>query len=81
MADSGTLMSISDPVHLVLIRSEPTGESHIVSSHYFEWRPVLAAPFNKCSMSVELTGIGKRRLQRGAALYLHLLVLILPTNE
>ena len=60
MADSAALMSISDPVHFVLIRSEPTGENHIVSSHYFEWRPVLAAPFSKCSMSIELTGIGAK---------------------
>lgn len=59
MADSAALMSISDPVHFVLIRSEPTGENHIVSSHYFEWRPVLAAPLNKCSMSIELSGIGE----------------------
>ena len=58
MADSSAMMSICDAVHLVLIKSEPAGETHLVSSHYLEWRPVLAAPGCRCTMSLEMMGIG-----------------------
>ena len=59
MADSSAMMSICDAVHLVLIKTEPAGETHLVSSHYLEWRPVLAAPGCRCTMSIEMMGIGE----------------------
>ncbi|KAK2191243.1 hypothetical protein NP493_55g07029 [Ridgeia piscesae] len=58
MADATTLLSLGDSVHLVLIKTEATGESVLVASHYLEWRSVLAAPHMRCSMAVELMGIG-----------------------
>ena len=62
MADSTTLLSINDNVHIVLIKSEPSGESTIVSSHYLEWRAVVAAPNSRCTVSLEMMGIGKLQL-------------------
>jgi centrosomal protein CEP76 len=58
MADTTTMLSICDPVHLVVIKTELSGEMSLVSSHYLEWRTVLAAPSSRCSVSVELMGIG-----------------------
>ena len=58
MADATTLLSLGDSVHLVLIKTEATGESVLVASHFLEWRSVLAAPHMRCSMAVELMGIG-----------------------
>ena len=58
MADTTSLLSLCDPVHLVLLKTEPTGETTIVSSHYMEWRPVIAAPNSRCTMTVELMGLG-----------------------
>ena len=59
MADSKALLGFNDKVHLVLIQSEPTGEQNIVSSHYLEWRPVVAAPNSRCTITLEMMGIGE----------------------
>jgi len=59
MADNTTMMSIADPVHVVLVKTEPSGDTVIVSSYSLEWRPVLAAPNNRCTLTVELMGIGR----------------------
>ena len=64
MADNGTMLSISDPVHLVLVKTESSGDTSIVSSHSLVWRPVLAAPNTRCTMSVELMGVGEYILSR-----------------
>lgn len=59
MADNTTMLSICDPVHIVLIKTEPSGETTLVSSLYFDWRTVLAAPSARCTTGVELMGIGE----------------------
>ena len=58
MADSETLLSICDRVHIVLTRKDTLGEIHLVSSHFLEWRQVLCAPANKTNRILELNGIG-----------------------
>ena len=59
MADNTALMSICDPVHLVLLKTEPTGETVLVSSNFLEWRHVLSAPNSRCTVPVELHGVGE----------------------
>lgn len=59
MADSSRLLSICDPLHLVLIKTSPTGETTLVASKFLEWRTVLASHSNKMKISVELFGTGK----------------------
>ena len=58
MADTQTLMSICDRVHIVLTRKDTLGEVHLVSSHFLEWRHVLCAPSNTTNRTLELNGIG-----------------------
>ena len=58
MVDPAGILSICDPIHMVLIRNDPTGETSIVTSHFLEWRPVLSAPNSRCTMTVELMGVG-----------------------
>ena len=58
MVDPAGILSICDPIHMVLIRNDPTGETSIVTSHFLEWRPVLSAPNSRCTMTVELKGVG-----------------------
>ena len=58
MADTTTLLSMCDPVHLVLIRTDPSGETSLVTSHYFEWRLVLTSDSSRCTTTVELMGTG-----------------------
>lgn len=58
MADNTTMLSICDLVHVAIIKTEPSGETSLVSSHYLDWRTVLAAPSSRCSIAVELMGIG-----------------------
>ncbi|KAM4687677.1 centrosomal protein of 76 kDa [Discoglossus pictus] len=58
MADATTMLSICDPVHLVLIKTDPFGETTLVSSHFLEWRSVLAAERGVMSKTVELLGVG-----------------------
>ncbi len=59
MADSTAMMSICDPVHLVLVKTEPSGETTLISSHFLEWRPVLAAADSRCNLTIEVMGVGK----------------------
>jgi hypothetical protein len=58
MADTQTLLSICDRVHIVLTRKDTLGEIHLVSSHFLEWRQVLCAQANKTNRILELNGIG-----------------------
>ncbi|KAL5022137.1 hypothetical protein ScPMuIL_001292 [Solemya velum] len=71
MADSTTLLSVADPVHLVIIRTDPTGETTLITSHFFEWRPVLACENNKMATSVELKGTGSESKVTAGVLELH----------
>ena len=64
MADTQTLLSICDRVHIVLTRKDTLGEIHLVSSHFLEWRQVLCAANNKTNRILELNGIGTRDLTR-----------------
>ena len=59
MADSTTLLSLCDSVHLSLVKTEPSGDTTLVSSHHLEWRTVLAAPSSRCSVTLELMGVGE----------------------
>ncbi|XP_059832576.1 centrosomal protein of 76 kDa isoform X2 [Hypanus sabinus] len=58
MADATTLLSICDPVHMVLIKTDTSSEITLIASHYLEWRSILSSPDGKISMSVELLGVG-----------------------
>ncbi|KAI1894100.1 hypothetical protein AGOR_G00112350 [Albula goreensis] len=58
MADATTMLSISDPVHMVLIKTDPSSETTLVSSYFLDWRSVLSAPNGKTTMAIELLGVG-----------------------
>lgn len=58
MADAGTLLSLADPIHLVLIKTDPSGETSLMSSHYLEWRTVLSTTAGSQNIPVELLGVG-----------------------
>jgi centrosomal protein CEP76 len=59
MADATTMLSICDPVHLVLIKRDASSETTLVSSYFLDWRTVLSSPSGKTSIAVELLGVGK----------------------
>lgn len=58
MADATTMLSICDPVHMVLIKTDTSGDTTLVSSYFLDWRSVLSAHNGKTSISVELLGVG-----------------------
>ncbi|XP_042173954.1 centrosomal protein of 76 kDa isoform X3 [Oncorhynchus tshawytscha] len=58
MADATTMLSICDPVHLVLIKRDTSSETTLVSSYFLDWRTVLSSPSGKTSVAVELLGVG-----------------------
>ncbi|XP_069778555.1 centrosomal protein of 76 kDa isoform X2 [Narcine bancroftii] len=58
MADATTLLSICDPVHMVLTKTDTSSEITLIASHYLEWRSLLSSPDGKMNMSVELLGVG-----------------------
>ena len=58
MADSASLLSICDPIHIVMIRTDLNQETHLISSTFLEWRTVLTLPNNKQNLAVELMGTG-----------------------
>lgn len=59
MADATTMLSMCDPVHLVLIRTDTSGEITLVSSYFLDWRMVLSTPCGKTCFAVELMGVGE----------------------
>ena len=58
MADSTTMLSISDPVHMVLIKTDIFAETTLVASYFLEWRSVLGSENGVTSLTVELMGVG-----------------------
>ncbi|XP_069393642.1 centrosomal protein of 76 kDa isoform X2 [Paralichthys olivaceus] len=58
MADATALLSVSDPVHLVLIKMDTTSETTLVSSYFLDWRTVLSSPSGKTCFAIELMGVG-----------------------
>ncbi|CAI5779772.1 Centrosomal protein of 76 kDa [Podarcis lilfordi] len=58
MADATTMLSICDPVHIVLIKTDTSGETTLVASYFLEWRSVLCAENRITNVAVELLGVG-----------------------
>ncbi|XP_054841418.1 centrosomal protein of 76 kDa [Eublepharis macularius] len=58
MADATTMLSICDPVHIVLIKTDTAGETTLVASYFLEWRSVLSAENRMTTVAVELLGVG-----------------------
>ncbi|XP_043364068.1 centrosomal protein of 76 kDa isoform X3 [Dermochelys coriacea] len=58
MVDSTTMLSICDPVHMVLIKTDTFGETTLVASYFLEWRSVLGAENRVTNVAVELLGVG-----------------------
>ena len=51
-------LSISEPVCLVVTRTNERGERDLVGTHSLDWRPVLTEEKGKWSGAVELSGVG-----------------------
>ncbi|XP_019346146.1 centrosomal protein of 76 kDa isoform X4 [Alligator mississippiensis] len=58
MMDATTMLSICDPVHMVLIKTDMFGETSLVASYFLEWRSVLVAENRITNIAVELLGVG-----------------------
>ncbi|XP_030068263.1 centrosomal protein of 76 kDa [Microcaecilia unicolor] len=58
MADATTMLSICDPVHMVLIRTDTSGDTTLVASYFLEWRSVLGSENGITNLAVELLGVG-----------------------
>ncbi|XP_068179754.1 centrosomal protein of 76 kDa [Antennarius striatus] len=55
MADPTDMLSMCDPAHLVLVRTDSCYETTLVSSYFLDWRIVLSG--NTC-LALELMGVG-----------------------
>ena len=58
MADAVTLLSIVDQIHILLIKTNPSGERTLVGSHSLKWRTILAAENGSLRNSIEINGVG-----------------------
>lgn len=58
MADAATLLSISDYIHLVLIKTDPSGDTTLIGSHFLPWRDILSAANGRLTTAVEINGVG-----------------------
>ncbi|CAN9514046.1 unnamed protein product [Ophioblennius macclurei] len=58
MMDATGMLSMCDPVHLVLIKTDTSSETSLISSHFLDWRSVLSSPGGKTCIAVELMGVG-----------------------
>ena len=59
LADVSMMLSISDQVHIVVVKTSQVGDATLLSSHLLEWRPILASQHSAMNVSVELKGIGR----------------------
>ena len=51
-------LSLSDPVHIALTSTNHRGEVDLVGTYQLEWRRLLCEPNGRCSVTVELSGVG-----------------------
>ncbi|CAG6016066.1 centrosomal protein of 76 kDa isoform 2-T2 [Menidia menidia] len=58
MVDATTMLSLCDPAHLVLIKTDTASETTLVSSYFLDWRTVLSSQSSKTCFAVELMGVG-----------------------
>ncbi|XP_054897838.1 centrosomal protein of 76 kDa isoform X2 [Poeciliopsis prolifica] len=58
MVDATAMLSMCDPVHLVLIKTDTSGETTLVSSYFLDWRIALGSPSCKTCFAVEMMGVG-----------------------
>ncbi|XP_034554580.1 centrosomal protein of 76 kDa [Notolabrus celidotus] len=58
MADSTSMLSMCDPVHLVLVKTNTSSETTLVSSYFLDWRTILSSFSGKTCFAVELMGVG-----------------------
>ena len=68
MVTPNDALSIADSVHLVLTKTNRTGEIDLVGSSYLEWRHILSDPMGKLSRSLELSGVGSEAAKIPAGL-------------
>uniref|UniRef100_UPI00358E81E0 centrosomal protein of 76 kDa isoform X2 n=1 Tax=Myxine glutinosa TaxID=7769 RepID=UPI00358E81E0 len=72
MADSASLLAMKDPVQVVLVRTDSAGDTELVSSHWLEWRSVLASPQSGWNTAMELKGVESESGVSVGVLDLHL---------
>lgn len=58
MVDAVTMLSIRDPVHMVLIKTDTSNERTLVASCFLDWQSVLSSPNGRTGSAVELLGVG-----------------------
>lgn len=58
MLSAGDTLALADPIHLVLIKTDGSGECNLVGSHYLEWRRVLTSPRGRLTLATEINGVG-----------------------
>ncbi|CAB3981640.1 Centrosomal of 76 kDa [Paramuricea clavata] len=58
IADAVNLLSVPDQIHILLIKTNPSGEKNLVGSHSLKWRTILAAETGCLRNSIEINGVG-----------------------
>ena len=58
MSDAPTLLTISDKIHIVLVKNELSCDRSLLSSHHLDWRRILSIADGRSSFSLEMNGIG-----------------------
>lgn len=53
-----TLLTVPDQIHLLIIKTNPSGEKTLVGSHSLKWRTILAAENGRLCNSIEVNGVG-----------------------
>ena len=56
------MLSLCDPVHLILSKHDSDGTISLVSSHSLEWRKTLTCEKTAVTSRIELMGIGTLKL-------------------
>ena len=74
-----TMLSVCDPIHIILIRHDSDGDCTLVSSHALEWRNALAVDDVPHIKAIEMMGVGSEcKLHAGV---LEVQLQVLPTHQ
>ncbi|XP_065828302.1 centrosomal protein of 76 kDa-like isoform X2 [Oscarella lobularis] len=52
------LLGVSEPLHVVVIKTDALGQRELIGSHHVEWRRALASSTNQFAMATEIHGVG-----------------------
>lgn len=73
--DSNTLLNITDPINLILSKTEVNQSVSLIGSHSLYWQTVLKEPGGMLVMSLDINGMGEENKMMIGSLQMRLKIM------